>query len=262
MFARFIVGAAIALGIVILARRAGTLASSGAVAAFVVGTVAIGAGWSWGALVVTYFLTSSALSRYGAAVKETRTGGMVEKGGERDAVQVLANGALFTVAAALSVAGLLAPVDAAALGAGTLAASASDTWATEVGTLSASPPRSIVSGRAVAPGTSGGVTFVGTLAAIAGAAFVALTAATLRWPASVALGAFVGGCVGSTLDSLLGATVQARRWCERCGRGTERMVHDCGALSRPSGGVSWLGNDAVNLISSAVGGLLAMLLAR
>jgi hypothetical protein len=60
--------------------------------------------------------------------KERRTGGVVAKGGERDARQVLANGGLFTLAALGS---LLAPSPLwEAAGAGAIAAATADTWAT------------------------------------------------------------------------------------------------------------------------------------
>ena len=262
-----LVGPAIALVIVLLARRARALSTSGALAAFILGTVAIAAGWRWGALLVLYFASSTALSRFRATVKDARTAGMVEKGGERDALQVLANGLGFGVAAGLA---LLPSVSSsaetlirvAALGVGSLAASASDTWATEIGTLAPHPPRSIVSWRRVLPGASGGVTPFGLAAAAAGAAFIALVALSLGWSPRIALAAAIGGIVGSTLDSVLGAAVQARRWCDRCQRPTERERHDCGELSRRAGGISWLGNDAVNLVTGLAGGLVAAWLAR
>jgi uncharacterized membrane protein len=83
----------------------------------------------------------------------------------------------------------------------------------------------------------------------------------MGWSHRVALASLLGGIVGSTLDSVLGGTVQARRWCDRCNLGTERAVHDCGAATRHAGGVTWLDNDVVNFLSAAGGGLLAMMLA-
>jgi uncharacterized membrane protein len=105
---------------------------------------------------------------------------------------------------------------------------------------------------------SGGVTMAGTIAALAGAAFVASVASLLGWPMRVAITSFFGGVVGSTLDSVLGATLQLRRRCDRCDCATERAIHDCGATSRRVGGVYWLGNDTVNLICGALGGLLVL----
>jgi uncharacterized protein (TIGR00297 family) len=254
---RLAAGGLLATAIALLARRAGSLAASGAAVAVVVGTLCVAAGWSWGALLVAFFVASSALSRVGARRKEERTGSIVAKGGARDARQVVANGGLFALAALLS---LVAPWPGwMVAGAGALAAATSDTWATEIGTLAGGTPRSITTGRAVPPGTSGGITVAGTLAAICGAAFVAALAWALRWPAAGAV--LLGGLAGSTADSVLGATIQARRWCERCGAGTERAVHACGSPTRPAGGLRRLDNDGVNLASAFVGALVALLAA-
>jgi uncharacterized protein (TIGR00297 family) len=190
--------------------------------------------------------------------KAARIGALVAKGGPRDAVQVLANGGVFALAALLWLAS--GWEGWRALGATALAAAASDTWATEVGTLTGRPPRSIVSWAHVPVGTSGAISFPGVAAAIAGAAFVALAVLTLGWPRNTAVASFVGGIVGSTIDSLLGATVQGRRWCYRCDAPTERKTHACGAATRTVGGIPWLDNDAVNALSTAAGGLLGLLL--
>ena len=257
MIERLAAGGLAATAIALLARRAGSLDASGAAMAVVVGTISVAAGWSWGALLVAFFVASSALSRLGARRKEERAGSIVDKGGARDARQVLANGGLFALAALLS---LLAPWPGwMVAGAGALAAATSDTWATEIGTLAGGAPRSIISGRPVPTGTSGGITLAGTLAALCGAAFVAALAWSFRWPASAAI--LLGGLAGSTADSLLGATIQARRWCERCEAATERAVHDCGSPTRPSGGLRWLDNDGVNLAAALVGALAALLVA-
>jgi uncharacterized membrane protein len=66
-----------------------------------------------------------------------------------------------------------------------------------------------------------------------------------------------GGVVGALADSLIGATVQARRWCDACGVATERVRHDCGSPTRTAGGVSGLDNDMVNLFSGILGGVAA-----
>jgi len=109
-------------------------------------------------------------------------------------------------------------------------------------------------------GMSGGVTLAGTLAALAGASFVAIVAAALHWPSRVVVASLIGGFIGSTVDSLLGATLQTRRHCDACDRATERLIHDCGAPTRRAGGVPWLSNDTVNFVSGWAGGLLALLL--
>ncbi|MGH7623453.1 MAG: DUF92 domain-containing protein [Gemmatimonadaceae bacterium] len=258
MISRALLGAALAVAIAIVARRARSLSASGAVAAAVVGALAVAAGWDWGILLITYFASSSALSRHGRIDKERRTAAIVAKGGERDAVQVTANGLVFALAALA----FLVHADARwlALGAGSLAASAADSWATEIGTLYGGSPRSILTWRAVPPGTSGGVSTIGSLAAVAGALFVALIAGLIGWR-SIATAAFAGGVAGTLTDSVLGARLQGRRWCSACQRETERTTHDCGASTTPRSGLAWLDNDMVNLLSNAVGGLVALALA-
>ena len=256
MAPRVLLGIVLAAAVALAARRARALSSGGALAATVVGAAAVAAGWDWAALVILFFVSSTALSRHGAERKAARTESVVAKGGERDAMQVLANGGPFTLAAALYA--LHPAPELAVLAGGALATAAADTWATEIGTLAGGEPRSIIHGGRVPAGMSGGVTLVGTLASILGAAAIAGAALLLGWPRAVAAAAAAGGLAGSLADSVLGATVQARRRCEACGVPTERGVHACGRPTRHDGGVRWLDNDWVNLLSGAMGALAAL----
>lgn len=255
---RLVAGLLLASLVALLARRVRALAPSGAAAAVAIGTLAVGAGWAWGVLLVVFFAASTLISRPGAAVRAARTSQVVAKGGERDAAQVLANGGVFALAA---LGAMAAPHPAwAAAGLGALAAAISDTWATEVGTLARGQPRSILTGRPVPHGTSGGVSLPGTLASLAGAVFLSGVALGLGWEPRAALAGAVGGFAGATADSLLGATLQARRWCDRCAMATERNVHGCGEGTRLAGGVGWLDNDAVNVAATVVGAAMALML--
>ena len=256
---RLAVGAALAGIVAVAARRAGALATSGAAAAVVAGAIASAAGWVWAFLLIAYFLATSGLTRLGAAAKQARTRDVVAKGGARDWRQVAANGGVFTIAAGLWL-GTRDPA-VAALGAGSLAAAAADSWGTELGTLVRQAPRSILTLRRVPPGTSGGVSAAGTAATLAGAGFVALVAWALGWPSTILPAVVAGGFAGAMVDSLLGAVVQSRRWCPACETGTEQQVHRCGTPTDAAGGVRWVDNDVVNVACAAAGGLLAMLLA-
>jgi uncharacterized protein (TIGR00297 family) len=240
------------------ARMARALSTGGALAALVVGTAAVIAGWRWAIVLIGFFVTSSALSRYKRSAREARIGGIVEKGDERDAAQVLANGGVFAAAALLATTTGASSLAAAALGA--LAAATSDTWATEVGTLAGGLPRSIVSFKPLRAGTSGGVTVPGTLASIAGASFIS-GVAYLTGTGSAPVAVFLGGVSGSLADSLVGATVQERRWCDRCSEATERRTHTCGLSTRIVGGVPGARNDLVNVVCTLVGATVAGVLA-
>jgi uncharacterized protein (TIGR00297 family) len=257
---RVAAGVAIAAGIAYAARATRALTTNGAVTATLVGSASIAAGWSWGALLIAFFLSSSALSRIGVDIKRERTSSIIEKSSERDTVQVLANGGVFAVA---GVGNLLAPWDGwLAIGGGALAAATADTWATEIGTLSRATPRIITTGRAVPAGTSGAVTPLGWVATVLGSAFLTLGMIAVVWPRHVALASFAGGVLGAVADSMAGATVQARRRCASCDALTERMVHSCGAHTTHVGGATWLTNDAVNLLCSMVGAITALIVAR
>ncbi len=253
---RLLLGLAAAAAVAAAAFRARTLTAAGAAAATVVGGASVAAGWDWGAVLIAFFVASVALSRMGHARKQLLGGGLVAKGGPRDAAQVLANGGAFALCA-LACALQRSPVWYAA-GAGGLAAATADTWGTEVGMLSSATPRSIVSGRVVPPGTSGGITAAGTLASVAGALFIAIATRAAGWPAAAAWSALIGGFAGATADSIIGATLQARRWCGRCQAATERLVHTCGIPTTEAGGLAWLGNDAVNVAATVAGALVGV----
>jgi uncharacterized protein (TIGR00297 family) len=207
-------------------------------------------------VLLAFFVSSVGLSRVGRARKR-RALADVDKTGARDAAQVYANGG---VAAACALAAAFLDARFAVGFAGAFAAAAADTWATEIGTLVKQLPRSILTFRPIATGLSGGVTFAGTLAEVAGALLVALVATTLVPHGFVAV--FAGGIAGALTDSLLGASLQSLRWCPQCERATEREPHTCGTATRPVRGLSWFGNDAVNFTATAVGAGVALLAAR
>ena len=239
------------------AHRMRALSTSGAFAGMVVGTIALTAGWSWGILLVAHFITASALSKLGEKRKARRIGTVVEKGDRRDAKQVLANGGAYALAAIAYMVSHTHAWYAVAIGA--LSASAADTWATEIGTLAGHNPRSIVSGQPVPAGTSGGVSVIGTIASLGGALFIASGAAIARWPVPFTA-VVLGGLAGAMADSMLGATLQTRRWCDVCSKPTERPVHNCGNPTRRTGGLRGFDNDAVNAVCSGVGALITLLL--
>jgi uncharacterized protein (TIGR00297 family) len=250
--------------------KRGALNSSGVAGAVIVGTLIFGlGGWEWGALLIAFFISSSALSFYRSRDKE----GLAEKfakGHQRDLGQALANGGMAALLAVLFKSlSLLGKGQEGVLWfvacAGAMAAVNADTWATELGVLSSRPPRLITTGRQVEVGTSGGVTWLGTAASLGGALFIGLLGGVgalsvhQGWTSAGALllAATVGGLGGSLFDSLLGATVQAIYWCDTCHKETERKTHRCGTETRLQRGWLWLGNDTVNFFASVVGALVA-----
>lgn len=254
---QWLIGFGLGLGIAILAYAAGSLSSTGAIAATLVGGVTFGAGGLIpGVLLILFFVSSSLLSRLGKARKRSLVSAFA-KGGRRDHAQVLANG---LIAAALSFWYGYSGDGVWLVGAaGALAASNGDTWSTELGVLSRSAPRLITNWMKVEPGTSGGVTGLGTMAAFAGSAFIGLMGGVMGVDAWLALSASLAGLIGALFDSLLGASVQGIFHCPSCDRETERHpVHSCSTETHHLRGWRWLNNDGVNLAASVMGALVAM----
>ncbi len=245
--------AVLALGISFLvataAHRARALTRDGAVAAVLVGTaVLFGAGWAGAAMLAAFFVSSTLVGRIALA-----QGKAIDAAGERrNARQVLANGAA-------AAAGALIERQSPGLGlwivSGALATAAADTWATSIGAFSRTDPRHLLNGRRVPRGTSGGVSPLGTLAALAGAATVAVSGGLAGGGVSLLVTGISIGFVGMLLDSLLGAALQGRFECPRCAVATERRLHRCGTPTRWVGGSKWLDNDGVNALSTGLAGL-------
>jgi uncharacterized protein (TIGR00297 family) len=253
--ARACIGLLLSAAIAAVAFRRGSLSASGALAAVGVGAVIyLGGGVVWFAALGTFFVTSTLLGRVGARLKAA-TKLEFAKGDTRDAWQVLANGGIAALAALLMV---VAP-DARWLYAfaGALATANGDTWATELGILSPSPPRSLLTWRTVSRGTSGAVSLVGLGATIAGALAVGVVASFGSGrPLRVVAAALVAGTVGSLVDSLLGATVQEQFHCPACDRECEAAVHHCGATAARVRGAVGFGNDLVNFTATFAGAIV------
>lgn len=256
--ALFVAGLLVAAVIAFAARATGALDRGGAVAATLAGAIATSAGLEWAILLIAYFLSSAALSRFRSREKSRRTGAIVEKGGSRDWVQVAANGGVFLLIASASHIWSFGWLETAAAGA--LAASAADTWATEVGVLSSAGPRSITTFRPVPPGTSGGVTIAGFAGASTAALLLAALAGALFADRTIFVPVVAGGVLACVVDSVVGAIWQSRRICSECGTLTERQVHDCGRPTTHHSGMRWLDNDAVNFVATAAGALVAVTL--
>lgn len=261
---------------------AGALSKSGALGALAVGTLVFGLGGPlWGALMVAFFISASVLSQWRAEDKQD-AGARFQKGGRRDLAQVLANGgpaAALACLQAVSDLGYLPPIDFFPAMVGAMAAVTADTWATELGMLAAMDPRLITTGEPVEPGRSGGVTIIGTTAAVAGGTFIGLVAASfigigdllafrtmdvalLRMDGlRFALLAAVAGLCAAAFDSYLGATQQAL-FADEAGEPTESGRGPDGARRRLIHGRPWIDGDLVNFLAALLGALLALGLDR
>lgn len=253
------VALAVAGSIAALARRAGSLSPSGALAATATGAVAILTSWRWGAFLVLWFVMASLLSRAGRAVKQARTAEVVEKGDRRDAGQVFANGGVFALAAVVALVWPGHAATAALAAAASLTAAGADTAATEVGTRWGGTPWSLRTRHPAVPGTSGALSAAGTLGMLGAAGVLGALAAALQLvPWTQATAVATAGVAGALMDTVLGAWAQARRWCPACQRHTEQPTHRCGTVTEAAGGIGWLTNDRVNALCALTGAAVAV----
>ncbi len=256
-------GFVLAVMVAYAAYRVHSLSKDGAVAAGFVGTIIFGlGGWQWAVLLLVFFISSSLLTR---AFKNRKRNldEKFSKGGQRDAGQVFGNGGVATAFVLLH---FIFPASSWTwIGfAVALASVNADTWATELGVLNPTLPRMITDLRKrVEKGTSGGVSFFGTGAALLGSAVIALLAAlfsgTDRWLLFLLI--TFSGLIGSLFDSLLGATVQAMYYCPTDKKETEKHpLHTCGTETIHIRGWKWLDNDWVNFACGFSGVIVAEIL--
>jgi len=257
---RLLLGLAFSALIGYLGYRRAALTRSGWLGAILTGTSIFGfGGLDGGLLLIAFFASSSLLTRYHESAK-TAVIEMFAKGGPRDLGQALANGGVAALIALVYGATGGSPL-LFALFVGALAEANADTWATELGVLSKRKPRLITNGRLVAPGTSGGVTLLGTLSALSGAALIGGLAALFRSDGRLLFVGAVAGLIGSLFDSLLGATVQGIYYSDKRSKETEKPFDRDGTPNRHLRGWTWLNNDAVNFLSTAVGAIIGFAMA-
>ncbi len=225
-------------------------------------SVAIGFGYGGLMLLGAFFASSSLWSKYKSDYKEKHISGKIEKGEQRDGVQVMANGG---VPAILGIAMVVfpSPMLFSAFIASIAAANA-DTWASEIGSLSKKRPFLITSFKQVDPGTSGAVSSLGTIAALFGSIFICLLS-YLYWDLSIYITVLlvIVGFAGNLMDTILGATVQVSFKCKVCNVETEKTIH-CDLRTLHHKGYQTINNDLVNflsiLFSAILAGLISVLL--
>ena len=138
-----------------------------------------------------------------------------------------------------------------------------DTLATELGLLYKRPPRLITNFKKVSPGTSGAISPLGEAAMLLAISILSMLAYALG---VIVVGFFtlfllvaLSSVAGATIDSLLGATVQAKYRCTICNKIVESKVH-CNKETEYVEGVRFFNNHVVNLTSTLLGALIAIIL--
>ncbi len=250
----FFEGFALAALVGFISFKIGFLSLSGSLMTFLLATFIFGlGGWAWAVPILTFFILSSLLSKFGKKQKQ-RFKNTFEKSGVRDYAQVLANGGIPGI---LMILNFIFPHDFFySLYLLSLAVATADTWSTELGVLSKSRPVLITTLKKVDPGISGAISLIGTLGGLVGAFLVILSGYLFaRFSLTHFLLLLIFSLLGDFLDSLIGATLQGQYQCNVCSKYTEKKMH-CSKPTKLIQGYRIIDNDTVNLSAN----LLALFL--
>lgn len=202
-------------------------------------------GVGWFALLLVFFFLGTIFTKYKYAYKRA-IGAAQSNEGSRGYRNVFGNcliPLIFVVAY-----GAIGDIKAPYLGSvdktifivgylGSMATATADTLASEIGSTYRGQPRMITTLKKVKAGTDGAISMLGEAAAFLGAMAIGLVAIPLGvvgpdvWPAFIQ--AVLGGFLGTNIDSVLGATLQQKKW---------------------------LTNEGVNFFATMMGGMISMLL--
>ena len=239
---------ALAFVFIAIGMRMRWLTLGGAIAASLIGLwVMYFAGPLWLIPLFVFLIGSTLIGRSGRSMASDP-----KHGKPRDAIQVICNGGVFAAAASIPDPQLAH----FAMGA-SIAVSAADTWASEIGMAFRGRTIDIASGRLIPPGLSGGISLAGSAGALLASVLFGAIGMLLidrdRW--ILLLFIAIAGMSGMLLDSLLGSKLQPRF---QANDGSLSDVRHSG--SKQISGVRWMTNDAVNIISNLIITVLSLLL--
>lgn len=253
------IGFSISLVIAGLAYFKKSLDLSGFFTAILLGTIiyTFGGVIVWGSL-IAFFISSSLITK----ISEKNENKM-SKG--RNYIQVLANGliaALFSIIYYVmqSEIFLLAAVVS-------IAASNSDTWASEIGYLSKGKTFYILNFKIAPKGVSGAISGLGTFASLIGSLFIAVIFIGLYailygigFDDFLIFGGIITLCgfLGNLIDSYLGGSLQAKYRGMDTGTYTEKKWLPNEKVILASG-IALITNDAVNLLSGLAASLITFI---
>jgi uncharacterized protein (TIGR00297 family) len=219
-----------------------SLNKGGVISAYIMGLIIYGTGgFNWIIPILVFFILSSVLS------KLSKTENSIQKGSQRDIMQVMANGGVPTI---ISVINFYYPIDQLfILYIAAIAAATADTWASEIGSFSNRDPIHVIKLKRVIKGTSGGISAIGTLGSVLGAAIIGITGYLLGLSGLLLIIIIISGTVGSLIDSLIGGSIQATFQCLKCKIITEKRKH-CKIPSKHVSGLYIIDNDMVNFLNT------------
>lgn len=259
MILDLVIGLSISLVIAGLAYLKKSLNLSGFYTATLLGTIiyTFGGIVVWGSL-IAFFISSSLITKISEKSEKKMSKG-------RNYIQVLANG---LVAAIFSIMYYFLQMEIFLLAAVvSIATSNSDTWASEIGSLSRGKTFYILNFKLAPKGVSGAISGLGTFASVIGSLFIAgvfigLYALVygLGFDDVLIFGGIITICgfLGNLIDSYLGGSLQAKYRGIDTGTYTEKRWLPNEKVILASG-LALITNDAVNLLSGLAASLITFI---
>ena len=254
-----VLGFIVLLLLSLLSYKGSMTSLSGTLAGIILGaTIILFGGWQWFVVFIAFFLIGSLATKFRLAEKVVK-GVAQEKGGMRGWKNAVSNGLPAAIGA------ISYPIynPAAIFFASSLSSALADTLATEIGVLSLREPRLITNpSKRVPVGMSGGFTPEGYAAALLGSLVISSMSSSLgvvNFGIKGFLSVMLAGLLGSTVDSFIGSTIQAKYHCPACNRIVEVPTH-CGQHAEFLEGVRWVDNHMTNLLSNSIAGLAGLLI--
>lgn len=247
----FLIGLLLSAIVTFISYKIKFLSLSGSLGAFLIGTIIFGlGGLKWSVPILFFFISSSILSVINPGKNSDKVK-LFFSYQPRNISQVFANGIIPTL---ILIADLFLSEEIFVfLYIASIASVCADTWGTEIGTWTKRTTYNITTLKRIIQGQSGGISFVGTIGAFLGSAFV--TASSLIY-IDLEFDYFVfiviSGLTGSMIDSVLGSTVQVKYLCSRCSNIVEKEEH-CKNQTIYYSGYKFINNDSVNLLAGISG---------
>lgn len=208
---------------------------------------AIFGGYRFAIFALTLFTIAAVVTKVTSELYAKRTG--TKRKNTRGVIQILANGALAVILLALYF--FLRAEWLFYIAFVVILEEFADSMSSDVGRLAKDPPVDILRFKRVPAGTSGGVSLLGTSAALVATFLMGLF--VLLYFGDPILYVIVAGVafLGTLIDSVLGSSLQGLFQCSVCGEMTEKKVH-CDTPATLIKGFRAVDNSLVNFLSGAL----------
>lgn len=203
------------------------------------------------------FLGTIIASKIGKEKRKQINENKIEKSKQKDILEIIAN--VMTGTFSIVLFGLTNNIIFQVMYASIMAESLADTLASDIGVLSKKEPFNLRTWEVGEAGLSGNVSILGLFSSFLGSLIIGLIYFLTYKELSTFLIITFSGFLGAIFDSFLGAFIQVKYKCPKCGEITEKKIH-CNKTTEYYKGNKKLNNDFVNFLSNIFAGIISLVL--